>query len=301
VGKGKNGVPWAITAYIIWGLLPIYWKSLTHVSSEEILLSRIIWAFILTVLLILGMRNGHLLIEDFKNLWKSKRSFWSLFAASILISVNWFIYIWAVNHDFLVQTSLGYYINPLILVLIGIFLLNEKLSRAQQISFILATIGVVILTISFGTFPWISFALAISFALYGLLKKQIKLDALRGMAIETFFIVPIALCYYVWLYMNDQVVFLHGDTKTNILLILTGVATAVPLVLFAVGAQRMPLYMVGFLQYIAPTMMLFIGVIIYKESFGKVDLLSFIFIWSALILFAGSKLLEALKVKKSHP
>jgi len=186
VGKGKNGVPWAITAYIIWGLLPIYWKSLTHVSSEEILLSRIIWAFILTVLLILGMRNGHLLIEDFKNLWKSKRSFWSLFAASILISVNWFIYIWAVNHDFLVQTSLGYYINPLILVLIGIFLLNEKLSRAQQISFILATIGVVILTISFGTFPWISFALAISFALYGLLKKQIKLDALRGMAIETF-------------------------------------------------------------------------------------------------------------------
>lgn len=299
--KERSGVLWAISAYLIWGILPIYWKSLAHVSSAEILLSRIIWAFISTLLLILLLRKGRQLKEDITTLWKSQRSFWSLFFASILISGNWFIYIWAVNQGYLVQTSLGYYMNPLVSVLLGIMFLKEKLSTSQKIAFLLAIIGVVMLTISYGKFPWLAFALAISFAVYGLVKKTIKLDALRGLTIETFFITPLALGLYIWLFAQGRVAFLQIDMKTNFLLIFTGVVTALPLVLFAKGVQRLPLYMAGFLQYIAPTLMLFLGVIIYGETFGKVDLLSFMFIWAALILFTVSKVLEAIKTNKSHP
>jgi chloramphenicol-sensitive protein RarD len=299
MGKEKSGILLAISSYLIWGILPVYWKSIDNVPSAEILVSRVVWAFISTLLLILLLKNGRYLFEDIKRLWKSQLNFWLLFLASILISGNWFLYIWAVNNGYLVQTSLGYYINPLISVLLGVFFLKEKLSPAQKVAFILAMIGVLILTFSYGQFPWLSFVLAISFAVYGLLKKQIKLDALRGLTIETFFITPLALGYYIWLFIDNRAVFLHSDVKTDTLLIFTGIATALPLVLFAKGAQRIPLYMVGFLQFIAPTMMLFLGVIIYKESFGQVDLISFIFIWIGLVLFTYSKVIEMLKTKKA--
>ncbi|WP_203246647.1 EamA family transporter RarD [Sporosarcina beigongshangi] len=296
----KNGVLWAVGSYLIWGFMPIYWKSLEHVSSTEIIISRIFWAFVMTLLLVLLLKGGSHLKEDIQSLWKSQRDFWALFFASILVSGNWFIYIWAVNHDYIVQASLGYYMNPLISVLLGIFFLKEKLSRAQQVAFLLATIGVAILTISYGQFPWLAFSLAATFAVYGLIKKRIQLDALRGLTIETFFIMPFAVIYYIWLFMDDRAVFLHMDIKTDVLLILTGIATALPLVMYAKGVQKIPLYMAGFLQYIAPTMMLFIGVVVYKESFEKIDLLSFAFIWIALILFTVSKVLEVVKIKKSH-
>lgn len=293
----KSGIFWAIGAYLIWGLMPMYWKSLEHVASAEILVGRIVWAFVLTLLVVLLMKNGHHFKNDIKILWSSQRDFWSLFFASVLVSSNWFIYIWAVNHNFIVQTSLGYYINPLISVLLGVFFLKEKLAKAQQIAFVLATIGVIILTVSYGKFPWLAFSLAITFAVYGLIKKQIKLDALRGLTIETLFIVPVAVIYYIWLFKDGSAAFLHIDLKTDILLILTGAATALPLVMYAKAVQKIPLYMAGFLQYIAPTMMLFIGVVIYGETFGKIDLLSFAFIWSALLLFTVSKIIEAIKSK----
>ena len=299
MGKEKSGVLLAIFAYLIWGILPVYWKSIDNVPSVEILVSRVVWAFISTLLLILLLKNGRYLFEDLKKLWKTQLNFWLLFLASILISGNWFLYIWAVNNGYIVQASLGYYINPLISVLLGVFFLKEKLSQAQKVAFFLAMIGVLILTFSYGQFPWLSFVLAISFAVYGLLKKQIKLDALRGLTIETFFITPIALGYYIWLFVDNQAVFLHADVKTDTLLIFTGVATALPLVLFAKGAQRIPLYMIGFLQFIAPTMMLFIGVIVYKESFGMVDFLSFVFIWIGLIMFTYSKVYDMLKTRKA--
>jgi chloramphenicol-sensitive protein RarD len=297
----KSGVLWAIGSYLIWGIMPVYWKSLVHVASAEILVSRVVWAFIMTLLVVLLMKNGRHLKADVKTLWGSQKDFWSLFAASVLVSSNWFIYIWAVNNNYIVQTSLGYYINPLISVLLGIFFLKEKLSRAQQVAFLLAATGVTILTVSYGKFPWLAFSLAISFAVYGLVKKQIKLDALRGLTIETFFIVPFAIIYYIWLFTNGNAVFLHSDIKTDILLIMTGAATALPLLMYAKGVQRIPLYMAGFLQYIAPTMMLFLGVVIYNESFGKIDLLSFAFIWLALALFTVSKVIEVMKLKLSRP
>lgn len=296
----NNGALFAVSAFVIWGFLPVFWKSLDHVSSMEILASRVVWAFIGTLVVVLFLKKGRYLVDDMKTLWRSQRSFWSLVIASLLISCNWYLYIWAVTHGFVVQTSLGYYINPLISVLLGLLFLKEKLSKSQVVAFMLAVIGVVILTISYGEFPFLAFTLAISFGLYGFLKKSIQLDALRGLTIETLFILPIALGYYIWLFLTDSAVFLHTDLKTNALLMFTGVATAFPLFLFAKGAQKIPLYMLGFIQYIAPTIMLFLGVVIYNESFGKIDLVSFIFIWSGLLLFTISKVLESIRLRKKR-
>jgi chloramphenicol-sensitive protein RarD len=289
----RQGVIWAIGAYLFWGVLPIYWKWLGHVPSGEILTSRVLWAFVFTLLFVVFMRNSKLLIVDIRTLWQNQKAFWSLFFASALISANWFLYIWAVNNNHLVETSLGYYINPLISVMLGIFFLKERLTTAQKLAVVIALTGVIILTISYGRFPWLAIALAISFAIYGLMKKTIPLDAVRGLTIETLFIVPFALIYYIYLFVSDQAIMFHNDLQTDLLLVLTGAATAIPLVLFAKGAQRMPLYMIGFLQYIAPTCMLFLGVIIYGETFNAIDLLSFSLIWLALILFTVSKVMEA--------
>lgn len=295
----KNGVMWVVGSFLIWGFMPIYWKHLNHVQSSEILTGRIVWAFIFTILAVIILKDGKRLFLDFKELWKTKKQFWGLYLASILITTNWFIYIWAVNHDFIVQTSLGYYINPLVSVLLGVFFLKEKLSPAQKSAFLLAVVGVVILAISYGTIPWIAIGLALSFSFYGFIKKSIRLDALRGLAIETFFIVPFAAGYYIWLFARQDAVFLHADLKTDLLLILTGIATALPLVMYAKGVQMIPLYVAGFIQYIAPTMMLIIGVFVYNESFGKMELMSFSIIWLALIIFTVSKVYESVLVRRN--
>lgn len=294
----KSGILWVVGSFLIWGFMPIYWKHLDHVQSDEILTGRIVWAFVCTVLAVLIMKNGRQLLDDIRELWKHQSQFWSLFIASVLITSNWFIYIWAVNHNYIMQTSLGYYINPLISVLLGIFILKEKLSSSQKVAFLLAFSGVIIMTVSYGRFPWIALSLAITFAIYGFIKKNIKLDALRGLAIETFFITPFAIGYYIFLFMKGQAVFLHVDIKTDILLILTGIATALPLIMYAKGVQIIPLYVTGFIQYIAPTLMLFLGVVVYKESFGGIELLSFSLIWAALILFTVSKVYESITTKR---
>ncbi|MCG3089414.1 EamA family transporter RarD [Sporosarcina cyprini] len=296
----RNGVIWVVASFVIWGFMPIYWKYLEHVSSDEILTGRIVWAFISTLLVVLLIRGGGQLVHDFRKLWKDQRSFWSLFAASVLVTSNWFIYIWAVNHHFIVQTSLGYYMNPLVSVLLGVLFLKEKMSSAQKAAFVLAAIGVITMVFFYGKFPWIAVGLALSFAVYGFIKKNIQLDALRGLAIETMFIFPFAVGYYIWLFITGEARFLHVDTQTDVLLILTGVATALPLVLYAKGVQRIPLYLSGFIQYIAPTLMLIIGVLMYHETFGQQELLSFSFIWAALILFTTSKVYETVKMRRSH-
>lgn len=296
-----KGIITVIFAYLIWGVLPVYWKTLAHVSSEEILYSRIIWAFILTTIFVIAMRQGPYLVSDVKMLWKQQKQFWLLFLASVLISGNWFIYIWAVNHNHLVQTSLGYYMNPLVSVLLGVFFLKETLSIFEKIAFVLALIGVLSLTIYYGGLPWIAIVLALSFAFYGLIKKQIPLHATRGLAIETFFVMPIALIAYIPLFQRHEAFIVNDSMQTTVLLIGTGIATALPLILFAKGAQQIPLYMVGFLQYIAPTMMLILGVIVYGEAFSKVEFMSFFFIWLALIVFALSKLTFIFKKRALIP
>jgi len=288
----KKGMLNAILAYTIWGFFPVYWKVLEHVNSMEILLNRIIWSFVFTTLFILIIGQKNKLAADLKYLWHNKKIFFSLMLASFVISCNWFLYIWAVTNDHVVETSLGYYINPLITVLFGVFLFKEQLSKAQILSVILAFCGVALMAVRYGKIPWVALCIALSFAIYGALKKKIQLDATRGLAIETLFILPVAIVYYIFLMSTTDISFLHIDWKTDLFLILGGLVTAYPLILFAKGAKALPQSILGFIQYVSPTILLILGAAVYGEPFTSVELISFGFIWMAIIIFSLSAILE---------
>lgn len=291
----RKGLLFAFAAYGIWGIFPLYWKLLEHVDSMEVLISRVIWSFIFTTLFILLIRQRKLIIEDLKTLWTNRKLFWSLLAASFVISCNWYLYIFAVTHDHVVDASLGYYINPLITVVFGMIFFNEKLSKIQLFSVFIAVAGVLVLTISYGSIPWLALLIALSFAVYGVLKKKITLDATRGLAIETLFTLPFALVYYIYLMSIHKMTFLHLDWQTDILLILGGVVTAYPLILFAKGAKLLPQYLIGFMQYLTPTIVLILGIALYNEPFSKAQFLSFGIIWVAILLFTASTIIESRK------
>lgn len=294
----QNGILYAAGAYILWGFLPIYWKLLGHIGAEEILANRVIWSFLFMLVLLVLTKKWPLFIGTLKGFAKNKRQLMALVIASVLISINWFVYIWAVNSEQMVETSLGYYINPLVSVLLGIVFFKEKLSRAQIFSFLLAAIGVIIMTMSYGKFPWIAITLALSFGLYGMAKKLIKIESSVGLALETMIVTPIAMIYMI-LFSESSHSLLIGGWETSLLLIGSGVATAVPLLFFARGAQKIPLSMLGFLQYIAPTIMLILGIFIYEENFSMSQLLAFTFIWAALTIYSVSrtKLVSSIELK----
>lgn len=289
----NKGVLNAIGAYACWGIFPLYWKLLEQVTSMEILLSRVIWSFFFTTLFILLIGQRKNLLQDIRFLWANQKQFWTLFTASIVISINWYTYIWAVTNGHVLQSSLGYYMNPLISVLFGMLIFREKLSNATIVAVVIATIGVAVMTFSSGTVPWTALTMAISFSVYGVLKKKIQLEATRGLAIETLFIVPIALIYYVYIWSTNEMSFLQGDMKINLLLMGGGIVTAIPLVLFAKGAHRIPLYLMGFIQFLSPTITLILGVAIFKEPFTKLELFTFGCIWLAIVIFSASKFIEA--------
>lgn len=282
----KPGLFATLGAYVIWGLLPIYWKLLSSVSSEAILANRIVWSFLFLLLLLYLQKALPKLTTAFKN-QRTRRLF---FLNGIIISMNWFIYIWAVNHNFIVEASLGYYINPLVSIVFGVFFFKEKLSRIEWIAILLATIGVLILTIGYGEFPWISLALAFSFGFYGVVKKQRPLEATVSLTLETLAPLPLALLFIGYLGVQGQSTFSHTPFVT-VGLLLTGVITAVPLLLFGFGAQRIPYTVVGFLQFVAPTLSLAIGVLLYDEPFTNTHLIAFTFIWSAALVFTLNSLL----------
>lgn len=295
----QAGVLYAAFSYILWGFLPVYWKLLNHVNADEILANRVFWSFFfIAVILVLNKKWG-LFTGTLLGLAQNKKQLAALAVASMLISINWFMYIWAVNTDQMIEASLGYYINPLVSVLLGMVFLKERLSMLQYISFALAGIGVLIMTISYGQFPWIALTLAISFGLYGLAKKLIKVDSAVGLALETLVVMPIAAIYIGYLMIQGTNSLFAGSISTNLLLAGAGAATAVPLLFFAKGAQRIPLATLGILQYIAPTLTLILGVFVYHETFSSVHLLAFTFIWSALILYSLSRtrMAAALSVK----
>ena len=291
----KKGIFYAIGAYLMWGMIPLYWKQIDTVSSIEILVSRVIWSFLLTAFFILIIGQRKALLADIRYLWANQKQFWSLFVASIIISINWGVYIWAVNNDQLIQASLGYYINPLISVVFGLIFFQEKLSMATIVSVSIAGFAVCVMAFSGGTFPWISLTLAISFAFYGVLKKKIQLDATRGLAIETLYIVPLAMGVYLYLMNSTEVAFMHVDWKTNLFLIGSGVVTALPLILFAKGAQKIPLYLMGFIQFLSPTISLILGVVVFKEPFTAIESFTFGCIWLSVLIFSLSKFVEARK------
>ncbi|WP_050181120.1 EamA family transporter RarD [Domibacillus robiginosus] len=294
----KAGILSTAGSYIMWGLIPIYWKLISEVSAYEILANRVIWSFVFMIVLLVFMRKLTPLGKVLKEITVQPKKALALAAASVLVSINWFVFIWAVNNDHIIETSMGYYINPLMSVLLGVLVLKEALSKAQVFSFVLAACGVLIMTFSYGSFPWVSISLAVSFAFYGLAKKMIRMDAAVGLTIETAVVTPLAIIYLLFLSSNGALQLFSGSVQTDLLLMGGGVLTAVPLLLFGHGAQKIPLYLIGFLQYIAPTMTLLLGVFLYHEPFTSSQLLSFAFIWSALIVFTFAQL-KGIQKKKA--
>lgn len=289
------GYIYALQAFLAWGFLPFFWKSLLHVDALEILAHRIIWSFgFLLLLLFIGKQ---------KNTWKllrERRTRNNLLCTSLLIGANWGTFIYAVNSNQIVEASLGYYINPIINVFLGMVILKEKLDKLKIAALIIASISVAYLTIDYGQFPWIAIFLASSFGFYGLLKKTAKIDAIPALTIETLFLTPVALGYVIFLLYNHTGSFAATTPSTNILLILTGVATTLPLYWFAKGAHRIPLSSIGFLQYIGPTLMLLIGIFAYNETFKSEQILAFSLIWIALFIYSISLIRNARRQKKAR-
>ncbi|MDX9800493.1 MAG: EamA family transporter RarD [Spirochaetia bacterium] len=287
----KSGYIQAFFAYVIWGFLPIYWKFLKHIMPLQIMINRIIWCFVfLFIITLIKKKNAFVYLKNFKTLM-------IITAASIMLSVNWFIYIFAVNSGRILEASMGYYINPLVSIALGLIVFREKLNRLQSIALAFASAGVLYMTIDYGKFPYISVFLAVSFALYGLFKKYFSLDSLTGLMTETMTMTPIGVAVIIYFQFKGTNSLFTVSPLTDLLLIGAGVVTAVPLLLFAEGAKKIPLSSIGFLQYIAPTLMLLTGVFIYGEEFTISHLITFSFIWTGLAIYTYSLIKPKKKIK----
>ena len=277
----KKGILYGIGAYALWGFFPIYWKFLHEVPALQVIGHRIGWSFIILVAFILLTKQW----QDFRAVAFHPKTIATYAIAGILLSINWLVYVWGVNADFIVETSLGYFINPLLSVLLGVIFLRERLRLAQWIPVALAAIGVLYLTFVYGRLPWIALTLAFSFGIYGLVKKIAPLGSLYGLTLETAMVLPFALVYLLVMEVNGTGAFLHDGPTIDLLLAGAGIVTTIPLLMFASAAKQIPLTMVGILQYIAPTLQFLIGVFIYKEPFDHAHLIGFGIVWLALIIF----------------
>jgi len=280
--ESTRGTLLATGAYLLWGTLPLYWKLLDTVSAEVVLAQRIIWALVFTTTLVLFLR----LSAEVRSVFTSPAKTVRMLGAALLISFNWWLYIWAVNSGHIVETALGYYINPLVSVLLGVFFLKERLSRAQKIAFTLATVGVLVMAIGVGRVPFIALGLALSFGFYGLLKKQAPVSALASLQIETLFSLPLAAGLLLFSSSGTPFGSAQPTVTTIVLLVLAGPVTAVPLWLFGAGARLIPLARIGFLQYISPTINLGLGLFVFHEAFGGWQAAAFACVGAALALYS---------------
>ncbi len=275
----RKGVALAICAYCLWGFAPLYFKLLNQVSATEILLHRVIWSFVF-MLILMQFIGG---FAKLRALFRQPKQLGVLALTSVLIAGNWLLFIWAINNDHMLDASLGYFINPLINVLLGMVFLQERLRKLQWAAVSLACAGVLIQLISFGSIPVVSLGLAASFGVYGLLRKKVNVDAKTGLLVETAILVPVALLY---LAMNlDGTSILENSWQMNLLLMAAGIVTSIPLLCFAGAATRIPLSMLGFFQYIGPSIMFIMAVSLFNEPFDLEKGITFAFIWSALVIF----------------
>lgn len=286
----KQGIFFGLAAYVLWGILPVYWKALELVSPFEILSSRFMWSCVFVFLLIIFQKKWPLFAKEVKQVFSNVKTGAAMVAAGITISFNWGTFIWAVNNGHIVETSMGYYINPLVSILFAVVFLHERLDKMQLAAITCAFIGVASMVYSFGKIPWVSLTLAFTFALYGLLKKILPVSALTSIMLETLFITPLALVYEYSLWQQGVSFYASGNLQVIMMLTGAGVVTAIPLLLFTAGARLLPLKIIGFLQYISPTLTLLIGVFVYNEAFMASHLLAFGWIWAALLLFIVSQL-----------
>jgi chloramphenicol-sensitive protein RarD len=276
----KKGIWFALGAYIFWGLFPIYWKLLVVVPPWQLLGHRIFWSFLLLFGIVMIARQG----REFRAAL-NRRVFLLYSIAALLISVNWLTYVWAVGAGYIVETSLGYFINPLLSVLLGVVFLRERLRPLQWLPIGLAAVGVLYLTFAYGSLPWVALTLAFTFGLYGLVKKTAPLGALHGLTLETGILFLPALGFLIFTEISGTSAFPHSSTLINMLLVGAGLVTVIPLIMFASAVKLIPLTMTGVLQYINPTMQFLLGVVIFKEPFNHHRLIGFGVVWVALVLF----------------
>ena len=292
-----------LICYFSWGLFPIYFKLLKSIEAYEVLAMRILCSFIFMILVVGAAKNKKTIFEEIKKIWGNKKSFLLLVLASFLITGNWLTYIIAVNTNHVLEASFGYYLNPIVTIILAVVFLKEKLTRTQTIACLFVGGSLLYLFISLGSLPWISIMLAFTFGLYSLCKKKIVLSPKASLLIETAIVSPIALVYMGYLSSNNSITFHTFGTDTLIYLLLSGVITAVPLMLFAKGATAIPLYILGILQYLPPTMQFFIGIFVYGEELSIQKLISFSIIWVAVAVFCYSAIISMKKqnlVSESH-
>jgi chloramphenicol-sensitive protein RarD len=279
----RRGLWAAAGAFVIWGLMPLYWHLLKAVPSLQIVLHRVVWGAAFACLWLFWKQGRGWLAATLRQ----PRVAGMLALSGLLIGFNWSLYIWAVNAGHVIETSLGYFINPLINVVLGVVLLRERLAPVQRVAVAIATVGVLWLTFNYGSFPWIALLLAASFGLYGLVRKLAAVDAVAGLGVESLYLVLPALVFLVWIEGQGGGA-LAGDwgLGTDALLVFSGVLTALPLVGFAYGVRRIPYSTIGLLQYIAPTLQLLSGILFFREPFGSDRAIGFVCIWIALALYA---------------
>lgn len=277
----NTGIWLALGAYLLWGLFPIYWKLLKAIPSDQLVGHRVIWSFVFMLIILLVTRQ----FTGLRQALRKPKVIRTYLIASALIGTNWLVYVWGVNAGYIVETSLGYFINPLVSVILGVVILREKIRPWQWLPVGLAAVGVIYLTVSYGQLPWIALALAGTFAIYGLVKKTAPLGAVYGMSLETGFLFLPALGWLLYSGAGGNGAFAVSDLRGDLMLLGSGIVTAVPLLLFSSAAQKIPLSMIGILQYLAPTMQLLIGILIYGESFPQQKLIGYGLVWVALFIY----------------
>ena len=291
----KIGIWIGAGSYFIWGILPMYWKLAGEIDAVEILAHRMIWSFVFMVVLIAIFGRWKSVMTELRQITRQPRTLLAMTAATLLISINWFLFIFSVNGNHLLSASLGYYINPLVNIVFAMLLLKERLRSGEMVAVVIAAIGVVLLSISQGAVPWAAISLAITFSLYGLIKKKVSVSTWTGLTIETLIISPFALIYLLFF---AEHAFMGYGSGLNAVAIGGGLVTVVPLLLFSSAAKQISYVMLGFLQYLAPTLMLIVAVSIYGETLTAFEWGSFLSIWIALIIYTTSNILYAKRQKK---
>ncbi|MBF0209496.1 MAG: EamA family transporter RarD [Desulfamplus sp.] len=278
----STGVLFLAPAFFIWGLSPIYWKLLSHVSSIELLFQRVIWSSLFLYAIVLWQgKNG-----EIKKILKTPSTMIRLAGSTIVLSLNWYLFIWAVNHGQVLQTSLGYYINPLIMVLLGMIFLKERLRKLQMLALLIASGAVIYYAMGLGEPPWIALTIAFSFGFYGLFHKMTSVSSLSGLLVETLILSIPSIISIGWWQIEGSSALFRVNAQTDILLVGTNLVTALPLLLFIIGARRSTMATVGFMQYIAPSISFLLAVFIYNEPFSHQRLITFILIWIALAIYS---------------
>lgn len=293
----NKGVGYGIATYVLWGLLPVYWKCLHRVPALQLVSHRIVWSclFLIGVVLLSGQARA------LRRAWLTPSIRYLYLLASLLIGINWTFYIWAVNAGLMVEASLGYFINPLLNVLLGVLFFRERLRVWQWVSLGVALSGVIYLTVAYGRLPWVALVLAVSFACYGAVKKVAPLGAVQGLTLETAILALPALIYLGYEEVVGQGAFLHGGAEETVLLVGAGLMTTAPLLLFAAAVQRIPLSLMGILQYLSPTLQFLLGVLVYRELITVQRLVGFGLVWAALVIFGidGMRARQGTKYKRA--